>query len=141
MRNAGPAGDHEPTGERETAAPTTRVTGVLIVVQRPDIARKGGENPYAVVSVVEFVADVDGIGGDGTVQIVGREQFSTPLYSDDATSVTVDYGGSESSDAWETYSGRTGEWQGVDDTDAVCDVGSDGRVIVRRTVVEVDVVS
>jgi hypothetical protein len=35
----------------------------------------------------------------------------------------------------------TGEWQSVDDTDAVCDVGSDGRVIVRRTVVEIDFVS
>ena len=113
-----------------------------IVVQRPNVVCEGGANPYAVVSVVKLVADVNGIGGDGTVQIVGREQSSTLLYSDDdATSVTVDYGGSEFSEAWETYFSRTGEWQSVDGTDAVCDVGGDGRVIVRRTVVEVDFVS
>ena len=47
------------------------------MVRCPDIVCEGGANPYAVVSVVKFVADVNGVGGDGTVQVVGREQSST----------------------------------------------------------------
>jgi len=112
-----------------------------IVVQRPNVVCKGGANPYAVVSIVKLDADVNSIGGDGTVQIVGREQSSTLLYSDTASDVTVDYSGSDFQDAWSTHFDRTGDW---DDTGgaAECDFGGgDGHVIVRRTVIEIDFVS
>jgi hypothetical protein len=110
------------------------------VVQRPNIVC-GSE--YAIVSIVKIVGDADTVAGDSTVQIRGREQSSTLLYSDDdATSVTVDYSGSQFDESWNGHFDREGDWD-VDTlaNTAECDVGSDGHVIVRRTVIEITVVN
>jgi len=113
------------------------------VVQRPNIVCSTSGSKYAIVSIVEIVGNADTVAGDSTVQIRGREQSSTLLYSDDdATSVTVDYSGSQFDESWNGHFDREGDWD-VDTSanTAECDVGSDGHVIVRRTVIEITVVN
>ncbi len=110
-----------------------------IVVRRPNVACRTSGSPYAVVSVVKFVSGSTTKGGDGTVRISARRQSSTLLYSGNASSVTVDYSGSEFTDAWNTYFDGADDWT-ASGTSATCNVGS-GHVIVRRTVVEVTLVS
>ncbi len=114
-----------------------------IVVRRPNFACSTSGSEYAVVSIVEIVSSSNTRGGDGTVQIVAREQSSRLLYSSsDATEVTVDYSGSEFTDAWNSYFDGASDWDtslgGPDE--AGCPVGADGHVIVRKTVIEISLV-
>lgn len=118
-----------------------------IVVQRPNmVCDTSGSSNYAIVSIVKIVSDENTQGGDGTVQIIGREESSTLLYSDNAAErVNVTFGGgagvgSQYPEAWRQYFASSGDWSSVTSTDATCDVGSGGTVIVRRTVINVDFV-
>jgi len=114
--------------------------GQGIVVRRPNVVCRTSGSGYAVVSVVEIESPSGTRGGDGTVQIVAREESSTLLYSSsDATDVTVDYGGSDFTDAWNTYFDGADDWS-ASGTSATCNVGTDGHVIVRKTVIEITLV-
>lgn len=111
-----------------------------IVVRRPNFACRTSGDSYAVVSVVKIVSSSNTRGGDGTVQIVAREQSSKLLYSStDATDVTVNYGGSDFADAWGTDFEGAGDWS-TSGTSATCNVGPNGHVIVRQTVIEIALV-
>lgn len=112
-----------------------------IVVQSPNmVCDTGSGSPYAIVSIVKLTSDENTQGGDGTVQIVGREESSTLLYSDLAGSVTVDYGDSQYTDAWEQHFDGEGDWSTTGSDEAECSFSGDGQVIVRRTVIDVDFV-
>lgn len=111
-----------------------------VVVQSPNVVCG---SDYAIVSVLEVVSDENVRGGEGTIQIVGRERSSSLLYSNTAGGVTVNYADSEFNEAWAGHFDGSGEWTNVDGTDAKCDFGgpsSDGQVIVRRTVIEIQFV-
>jgi hypothetical protein len=110
-----------------------------VMVQPPTMTCATGGSAYAVVSVVKFVSDDNTQGGDGTVQIVAREQSSTLLYGDStATQVEVAFGDSRYVEAWRDHFESDGDWTVSGDT-ATCSVGG-GQVIVRRTVIDLEFV-
>lgn len=110
-----------------------------IVVRRPNFACDKSGSSYAIVSIVEIVSPSNTRGGDGTVQIVAREQSSTLLYSGSASDVTIDYSGSDFTDAWNSHFDGAGDWM-ASGTSATCNVGTNGHVIVRKTVIEISLV-
>lgn len=105
------------------------------------------DEDYAVVSIVTLQGTSETLGGDGTVQIIGREQSSELVrYENDTDIVTVDVDDSDFEQGWDQFfDSSRNDWDGLGSGgEAECDfTGSpgSGTVLVRHTVVEIQFVS
>ncbi|PSQ16262.1 hypothetical protein BRD00_11245 [Halobacteriales archaeon QS_8_69_26] len=100
---------------------------------------------YAVVSVVTLVSDAGAPGGGGTVQVIGREQETKLHFANDSVdTVRITVQDSRFDEGWVDYfQSDDNEWT-VSSTSppiATCDVGSDGKVFVRRTIIDIDFIT
>ena len=112
------------------------------------VCSKSSSRPdRAIVSVVELVSTDGAVSTGGTVQVVGREDFSRLYYAGsdaDSVSITIEEGDTRYYEAWkrhfENAPGWTDPGTGSSFT-TTCDVGSDGVVVVRHTRIRIDFVT
>jgi len=123
----------------ESGAVFRRDRGGVYGISRPKLTCNPTEG-YALVSIVTLESDEGTRGGDGTVQVIGREQsselvrYETPTAGD----VTVDVD-SQFEQGWDQFfeDGWTNPSGGV----GQCNLPPGSTVIVRHTVIEIQFVS
>jgi hypothetical protein len=103
------------------------------------------DEDYAIVSIVTIEGVGKTLGGDGTVQIIGREQSSKLVaYETGVGTVDVAVSNSEFEQGWDLFfESSRNDWDGSfgGSGEAQCDLGGSGTVLVRHTVIDIQFVS
>lgn len=102
----------------------------------------------ATVSIVTLVSSENGIGADGSVQIVAREAAAGLIYPNATRSawvpanasnpeVTIEMSGSKHNEAWARAMEEQGWNSNADGTEFTCDLPDGGTVYVRQTIIDI----
>lgn len=97
---------------------------------------------YAVVSVVTLRSDGSAPGGQGTVQVIGRERETRLHFANDTVArVEVTPMDTEFGPAWESYFDSPDNGWTFSGGVAECSFSAGGKVFIRQTIIEIEFVT
>jgi|AntDeeMetagen134_2_1112570.scaffolds.fasta_scaffold00208_12 FlaG/FlaF family flagellin (archaellin) len=112
-------------------------SGNSVMIREPEFVCQEGDS-NAIVSYVDITRDgPTAIGSESTMQIGAIQDGNELHFQETGHDVTVEISDSDHQDAWERYFEDNG-WDVTDGSsvEATCEVGSDNRVVVRSTTIE-----